>query len=487
MDMLSRLWSRTQLVAAKTWLFSASATAVLAILLYVALVNDLAGHSVLREVLVVVMFVAEGLSVALGLSFAARWRPAWAVPVLLTLGYLGVSILRETYWLRDRPELTLNLAHTTIPVLLAFWFAWRFAPGVSARRSGDDGIGDSVEVAIRRVLDSDRFLSTLHTMLPRGSDDAEHGLDFVPFMLATIQRRRDRSESAALRWLIALVVTSTGLTVVVVAFGYAIVNDNSFGAAMLLARAAEHQVEMARATNLIVPSLVNNTAFERCCAASLDDIMAQGREAPSDDPRRAASDAIAELNVDDSVAGLSAVREALDVAATALARVGTGNAARDAAKLRATSAALASFEGDRAAAVRTLPTSVERLGAFLSTAEVEIGRSENRTSELIKRLAIGVMVTSFFLAIIRYIATVYGGHLAEIRQADQEDLTVRKLYVAIKCARGQPEALQAVLTAMLDGKGEGGGAGGAKASVKLDSGTTKLLNDLIKKVSSTAP
>src|SRR5579885_2424596 len=81
----------------------------------------------------------------------------------------------------------------------------------------------------KQVFTSDRFLSALQEVLPRGERDSEYGLDYIPYMLHSINARKRKFERAANRFLTGTVVLGLVFATVVILFGYILIVEAATG------------------------------------------------------------------------------------------------------------------------------------------------------------------------------------------------------------------------------------------------------------------
>jgi hypothetical protein len=75
---------------------------------------------------------------------------------------------------------------------------------------------------------------------------------------------------------------------------------------------------------------------------------------------------------------------------------------------------------------------VKALEKYTSELKKETDKDLFNLSELIKRLAIGVIICSFFLVVLRYSAQIYKEHHEQMLKAEMDELNIRKYYVALK-------------------------------------------------------
>ncbi|MEO9803943.1 MAG: hypothetical protein ABJF04_11870 [Reichenbachiella sp.] len=81
--------------------------------------------------------------------------------------------------------------------------------------------------------------------------------------------------------------------------------------------------------------------------------------------------------------------------------------------------------------------------------KIDLINDENYFNEFLKRLAIGLIVVSFFLAIIRFCVNQYKTNFKESIQAESDSLLVRKTYLALQNTK-EPEIQKIVYQAFLN-------------------------------------
>jgi hypothetical protein len=74
----------------------------------------------------------------------------------------------------------------------------------------------------------------------------------------------------------------------------------------------------------------------------------------------------------------------------------------------------------------------ERLDVLLNKAEERLGSEDARTTELIKRLGLSLIVSSFLLAVLRYTSSIYREHYRDMRKVQYEAQIIRRFYIAMK-------------------------------------------------------
>jgi hypothetical protein len=88
---------------------------------------------------------------------------------------------------------------------------------------------------------------------------------------------------------------------------------------------------------------------------------------------------------------------------------------------------------------------------LIDSAQKSIQEPTNRTAELIKRLGLGIVVSTFFLALLRYLGSLYKARYEQVLVAQTDEFMVRKFYVAFKSSLVNDEQRKAVLTTFMSG------------------------------------
>ncbi|CCN35039.1 conserved hypothetical protein [Vibrio nigripulchritudo AM115] len=79
----------------------------------------------------------------------------------------------------------------------------------------------------------------------------------------------------------------------------------------------------------------------------------------------------------------------------------------------------------------------------------EIHKPEFLRDDLIKRLSISLIVATFFIAILRYLSNLYRSHYAELIKTEEQDMFIRKFYVAYKGSSDDNSSKDKIVEAFL--------------------------------------
>jgi hypothetical protein len=322
-----------------------------------------------------------------------------------------------------------------------------------------------------RVFDSEEFLSVLRTTLPKGNSDGEFGLDYIPFMLHGLDERRKRFHQSSSMFLRMTLLLGMFSAVIVAFFGYVLIVESSVGAPRYLRDIQSETHILGDAVTSLTPS--NHT---REWALRIEPLLEEARSVASRENRIILNDVLTQHGMSLTQVLPLLVKVSRDTTAT---NVKLYNSKIDTALAR-TSDLVASNQRDREIALAAL----DRLNGLIPRAELALNQNESRIPELIKRLAIGLIVTTFLLALLRYCAGLYSSHHREMLVTEYQDMALRRFYVAFKGSAADPEQRRTVLGSFMSG-GEASvlpESSGTANSSELEASVVKELIGALSKI-----
>ena len=354
-------------------------------------------------------------------------------------------------------SLLFNVAVAMIGVLLAarLFPQHIFTPG-AAKTVPDYSSPALLREAVTNILDSDKFLTALRSTLPKGEEDKRHGLDFIPYILSSIDERRERALKSARYFLLATAASALIFSGVVMYFGYILVNEASAGSAKHLSDIKSAMDSTSSALNTLLPSYYNNPVFKRDVAPRLETLERTDAGPRNQETRGKVAAVIAEARRTGDFASLSS---ALTAARAEVAEESPQDKTyRDALTLARDS--LSAFVNAQAVAVPELSSRIEELRRLLPKAEEALGKPENRIPEIIKRLALGIVIATFFLALLRYMGGLYRIRYQQVVAAEHDDFMVRRFYIAFKGSAPSDEQRKTILSTFMTAASVSAGADG---------------------------
>ena len=114
--------------------------------------------------------------------------------------------------------------------------------------------------AVVSILDSEDFLTALRSTLPKGESDPQYGLDYIPYMLDSIDQRRRRFQRSSMMFLAATIALGFVFSGIVVYFGYILVNESAAGFPRTMSQ-IEGSLREIRRDIQITPNPFNSETF----------------------------------------------------------------------------------------------------------------------------------------------------------------------------------------------------------------------------------
>jgi len=389
--------------------------------------------------------VLAALTIFLRKNWRRVDRSSMRVVVTLVLAYLviRVSIHFVDNFFRFGESLfasvliaPLAIARDTIPVFAAIWFVWRYRPSLNQPIAGAKLPDDPTVLReqVQKIFRSEEFLSALGTCLPKGANDKKHGLDYVPFMLENIAERRTRFAKSSKYFFVATIIAGLLFVGVVGYFARVVLNDASAGAPRLLAQIEEE-----------VRTLNQNS--QALLSQQLRDLAALENSSPGARIANTFSDTLALISASRKSGDFEKLQNNLQALQREIAGAGapvTFSNAVNAARLELDAMLLR-----KEAAMPRIVAASQALTPFIADARKELEKPENRIPDLIKRVMIGVVVTTCMFAILRYLAGLYRNHYNQMMRAYAEDLALRKFYVGYKGSAESKEDRSAVIKSLV--------------------------------------
>ena len=322
---------------------------------------------------------------------------------------------------------------------LVFLKAWR--PEVLSGDAAPRGEYESIKRNVRRVLDSQEFWTSFNETLPRGTNDAEHGVDYIPFLLKAIRTRRERFKLSASRFLRLTIALGLATAAIVAGFGWILLDESSVGAPRALRDVRASLDSLSSASARLVGSFKDTAEYAR-----LRDVVAYA-DGPAEAELR--TKLLAQLDASETTpAAMDALLEGVAAAEQQLSTEDP-SAASLRRELHDAAAALGRWRTDQRQHWQQLDEARVRLAAALPHLEANLAKQEVQIAELIRRLAIGIVVSTFFFALVRFLGSLYRADYNEVLRADLDDMFTRSYYVAFKSAGSNAAQRSAAVESLL--------------------------------------
>lgn len=295
---------------------------------------------------------------------------------------------------------------------------------------------------VKKILDSEMFLTALRSTLPKGEDDKRYGLDFIPFILHSIDDRRKRALKSAHIFLAATIISALIFSSMVIYFGIALVNEASAGSAKNLYDLKNAMESTSSALNTYLPSYYNNLKFKQDVEPKLDNLMYLDPGPRNQDTKNKISMIIGEAR---RTGNFALMNSALSSAQPEISEESSEGKDYKEATTKALDS-LSAFMNAQEVAVPELANRIKELKDLIPKAEGELNKPENRIPEIIKRLALGIVIATFFLALLRYMGRLYQIRYQQVMAAEHDDFMVRRFYIAFKGSTPSDEQRKTILS-----------------------------------------
>ncbi len=326
--------------------------------------------------------------------------------------------------------------------LLAFFFS-KLIGLLFSKHLVEEKIEDTLEkVSVKKyvneILDSKEFISALRTTLPKGEKDNEHGLDHIPFLLQNSVDKRERYFSISKLFLIATVISTIIFTSVVIYFGYFLINDDSAG----FYKALTDLKDKVEQTNEDYLGISNAAEFRiNKISERIRDIVSRSYYQNINSQLSGIADS---LNIKNSVQIDSALIKIenmipyakIDTSKKMQSPIPRSDILEDISEIRNDIKEISKDYRTYAERISNSLTDIKRIGIKLDNMEIP---DKYSLGEILKRFFISIIVTTFLLAILRFLSNQYRNNYEKAIIADEENSLIRRFYVAYKASQNDNE------------------------------------------------
>ena len=304
---------------------------------------------------------------------------------------------------------------------------------------------DDLNENIKTLLDSNNFLTALRSTLPRGEKDSEYGLDYIPYMLKNVDERRARFSKRAKGFLITSIIAGTVFVIITLWLGYILLNEDSISTGKVLRDLKSQTTELNRTVSFISPKTYAHIEEYKNIKDQIRSINNSLSIYEDSNFKTNISVILSEFLTTEDITSLHNNVNNIDIP--------YNSENEDDIKLRREFNTLKfqiiDFMRIKESAFRQVPELVDRIDDIIKTSKQELSKTTNRTPDIIKRLILSFVILSFFLTILRFLANQYRHNFEQLIKAEEDDLNIRKTYIALKTAGDDIESKQIVLNQLL--------------------------------------
>lgn len=283
---------------------------------------------------------------------------------------------------------------------------------------------------VAKIVDSNNFLLAIRSILPKSLEDNDNGMIQVPYLLHTIDQRRERCRTSSRNYLILTVLLCILFSVLVSYFGYTIVNELAAGYPKTVAELEVNTKSISNSLLLLKPDLFKNEAFKQYTEGIFTNLKSTSCAGID---LHQCEDTINAINVFERNGNLKELDNALSSIKLNLDGAGTTNSAFR-QRLDELIVKIRSFQQDKLGALDRIAADEVRLKEIMSKVNDESNKASNRIPELIKRIAVSLVIVTFFIMILRYFGGIYQDHYKQMLQAEADDFLVRRFCISYKAS-----------------------------------------------------
>lgn len=399
------------------------------------------------------------------ISFAAtlailisKQRP-WLLMIPFSIAYVVLefyNITLEKSLIIDQYRFVLHwvimLITEALPSLIALIVGWKL---LISKKSDSISNKENFEYDIRKqanlLLNSNEFLTIFNTAFPADQNEIEPPLRSFPHIILSIRERGIRASKSASRFLSLTLLLGGVFSVILVLLGIILIDDTIIGK-------GKYIVELANYTSSLRSMLVSG-AIHWTDEEGLKKVEAAVLPLSSILKELDIVDKISCLDVEYSIEqfkddkSIGAVQKIRDALSSKTKKCETDNE-KSAKRLKSTiSYTLLNIENiidartGKQNEYNRLKSSLDRIDSLMKIYSDK--PNEDRLTELLKRLSVGLIIASFFLAITRYSGELYRQHRQQYLLALDQELWLRKVYIAFKCSERNTDQRKDVLMTLL--------------------------------------
>lgn len=365
---------------------------------------------------------------------------AAVLPVALFLGRRGARLAAGPLVILGLAYTLFHIAAEVIPVpigtpfsllrdvsgvLAALWIVHRFT--LKGLRQGTVETTVKVSPDLSRAFEDANFLTILRSALPQPKPEDHLGFANIPYVLYAIDARRTKSMRARSLFLALTVTFALLFAAALLGLGVTLIDDTILGRGRPIAALANdaHQIQQALkgslSTSIAVPEIHNRLLEDHRELTDVPKSLVEQARWNVIEP------AFARFLRSPSTDTLTALAAALDTQPSIEPSSQYGLIhARARAKSQDAVNTISALSN-------SLHSATGRLEQVINDAQRALDDKDARLAELIRRLGVGLVVATFFLAILRYLARLYTQNRDEVLWADAEELAVRRFTIAISC------------------------------------------------------
>jgi hypothetical protein len=331
-------------------------------------------------------------------------------------------------WFSTIPlEVIAGIIETYIAILL---FYRKYFDSPNNAGAGQLTHGTVLTDFVRRVFESSEFYTAFTSAIPSGKGD--NGLEYVPMMIKDSNDRAKRFKSSSEKFLLTIVLLSLVFIATTIFFGWILLSEESVGVYKDFHELVSFTSESVKPILVnLKPDMVSDPIFKERFESKISAL-----KRPYDFDLNTPALSIAyplqsEITEFERSGNFDSLLISINVAIDSLRKL-PEPPAKFLNVLQDFSSSLTDFSQQRMKAYEQMQIASVRIDSLTSKIDKQLHNDTNVQTDLIKRVALSLVVVTFFLAVLRYFRTLYQSHFEESLRAEEQELLIRKFYVALK-------------------------------------------------------
>lgn len=300
-----------------------------------------------------------------------------------------------------------------------------------------------IKTYAKKVLYSDEFITSLRSKLPSGERD-EYG--FISSLSDGIQERRRKFEKSS-RWFLGLTILFGIIFVgVLVYFGYIFVEEDAVGSGNYLKKIENSTDIIKKDLAFYIQPTAKIETFKRDFYPLLDTLNQRKWVDSGVISERTFAKIGDQIDEVKSSGKLNNLNDILNKARNEISGIRTDKKSSELlTMINNILAGIKEFEENKLKTAGLVESRLEKLDELIPRVSAEIKKPKNRIPELLKRISIGIIIASFFLAIMKYLSKLYKERFQEAVEAHRDNLTLIAYYTGYRCTEPNTEERKIVL------------------------------------------
>ncbi|MBA4849040.1 hypothetical protein [Emticicia sp. BO119] len=303
----------------------------------------------------------------------------------------------------------------------------KFTPNLSPQNRIEAGIlANSI---LKDILKNSKFNTIFNTSLPKGEKDEQLGIDYIPFMIGKLEDNKVEFKRKANQFFYTSFSVGFHFICSIFLFAYLLIKNHEYSFAASLEKIRNENQEI-----IVLLSNDNQLDKEIQIKKNLEEIRTTMEvfDSTSTDVR-AINNAITNFYKDKNLITLKEV----------IQEYSTNQIFSDRINNEITK--LNTLLNEEITFKQQLYKSALNINNLIKIAEIETQKPQYQTNEIIKRVSIGLIIGTFLFSILRFLIKQYNSNIEHQIRCENEDLVIRKLYIALKISSPDNEQRKIII------------------------------------------